>query len=58
VRPLLGFTWGFDIDSEGVLTVKPTKPLSPGEWQQHVPYLTGRFPAWRFAPMASADATA
>jgi hypothetical protein len=54
VRPLLGFAWGFDIDSQGVLTVKPTQPLAANEWEQHVPYLAERFPTWRFAPMVSA----
>jgi hypothetical protein len=55
VRPLLGFSWGFDIDSRGVLTVKPTRVLSTGYWEQHVPYLTDRFPGWRFAAMASPE---
>ena len=54
VRPLLGFSWGFDIDSRGVLAVKKTNPLSACEWEQHIPYLTDRFPAWQFAPMPSA----
>jgi hypothetical protein len=43
VRPLLGFSWGFDIDSVGALTVKPAKALSASDWEQHVPYLTDRF---------------
>ncbi|MDQ6816923.1 MAG: hypothetical protein M3018_05875, partial [Actinomycetota bacterium] len=54
VRPLIGFSWGFDIDSQSDLTVKPTKPLSTSDWEQHVHYLTEHFPTWRFAPMASA----
>jgi hypothetical protein len=54
VRPLLGFSWGFDIDSQSVLTVKPTKSLAGNEWEQHIPYLADRFPTWRFAAMASA----
>jgi hypothetical protein len=53
VRPLLGFSWGFEIDSQSVLTVKPLKSLSANDWGQHVPYLTERFPTWRFAPMTS-----
>lgn len=53
VRPLLGFSWGFDIDSQSVLTLKPTNLLSASDWEQHVPYLTDGFPTWRFAPMES-----
>lgn len=53
VRPLLGFSWGFEVDSRGVLAVKPVSALSPDGWEQHVPYLVGRFPAWRFAPMVA-----
>lgn len=53
VRPLLGFSWGFDIDLRGVLTVKLTQPLAASEWAHHVPYLAERFPSWRFAPMTS-----
>jgi hypothetical protein len=54
VRPLLGFSWGFDIDSQSAVTVKAPQALSAGDWEQHVPYLSERFPSWRFAPMASA----
>jgi hypothetical protein len=54
VRPLLGFSWGFEVDSQRVLTVKPLRPLSDSEWEQHVPHLTDRFPRWGFAPMATA----
>jgi hypothetical protein len=54
VRPLLGFSWGFDIDSQGVMRVQPVKPLSASDWERHIRYLTDRFPAWKFAPMASA----
>jgi hypothetical protein len=54
VRPLLGFSWGFHIDSQSALTVKPAGILEGNHWQQHVGYLAGRFPRWKFAPMASA----
>ena len=54
VRPLLGFSWGFNIDSQSALTVRPTKKLAGSDWQRHVPYLAARFHRWRFAPMASA----
>jgi hypothetical protein len=53
VRPLLGFSWGFDVDSQSVITVKPTTRLGAGDWAQHAPFLTARFPKWKFAPMAS-----
>jgi hypothetical protein len=51
VQPLLGFSWGFAIDSHGGLTVKQTQPLADTEWDQHVPYLAERFHAWRFSSM-------
>ncbi len=54
VQPLLGFSWGFDIDAQKVLAVKPTKALSASDWEQHIPYLSDRFPTWRFTTMASA----
>lgn len=54
VQPLLGFSWGFEIDEQGVVSVKPTRPLSGMDWEEHVPYLSDRFPTWRFAPMALA----
>jgi hypothetical protein len=54
VRPLLGFSWGFNIDSQSALSVKPTNMLADSDWRQHVPYLADRFPRWRFAPMACA----
>jgi hypothetical protein len=54
VRPVLGFSWGFEIDSQSVLAVKPTKQLAGSGWEQHIPYLADRFPNWRFAPMAPA----
>jgi hypothetical protein len=53
VRPLLGFSWGFDIDVHSVVTAKPLKSLSASEWEQHVPYLGDRFPTWGFASMTS-----
>jgi hypothetical protein len=54
VRPLLGFSWGFDIDRQDVLTIKTPRALSAVDWEQHVPYLSDCFPSWRFAPMAIA----
>jgi hypothetical protein len=54
VRPLLGFSWGFNIDSQSALSVKPTNMLADSDWRHHVPYLADRFPRWRFAPMACA----
>jgi hypothetical protein len=53
VRPLLGFSWGFDIDAGGALAVKPTKLLTAHDWELHVVYLTDRFPSWRFGAMSS-----
>jgi hypothetical protein len=49
IRAVLGFEWGFSkredrIDSFGL------KPLSAGDWIEHLPYLRGRFPAFSFAP--------
>jgi hypothetical protein len=50
VRPLCGFSWGFDINTQGALTVKPTEALSAADWEQHLAYLSDRFPNWRFVP--------
>jgi hypothetical protein len=54
VRPLLGFFWGFNIDSQSALTVQPGQILAGSDWQRHVAYLADRFPRWKFEPMARA----
>jgi hypothetical protein len=48
VRPLLGFSWGFDIDGAGQITVKPVECLTSGDWAEHLLYLGGQYPAWSF----------
>jgi hypothetical protein len=46
VKPLLGFSWGFDIDRAGSITIRPVGELSAETWNSHVPYLRGSYPDW------------
>ena len=52
VRPLLGFTWGFDVAS-GTVELRPASALPVESWDTHVPLLAARFRAWRFLPVSS-----
>ncbi len=45
---MLGFSWGFDVNEDGVVALKPLASLDFAEWQSHLPYLRDTYPAWRF----------
>lgn len=49
VVPLLGFSWGFEVDDEGAVTVRPVEPLDSADWASHVPYFERTYPEWTFA---------
>ncbi|MGW4221549.1 hypothetical protein ACWEJZ_31625 [Streptomyces bacillaris] len=48
VLPLAGFSWGFDITPDRSITLQPVRPLSPGNWDAHLPYLDTTYPRWSF----------
>jgi hypothetical protein len=48
VQPLLGFSWGFDIDRAARIRAKPVERLSPDHWAEHLAYLRRQFPGWSF----------
>ncbi|MFB7852821.1 hypothetical protein ACFC34_38210 [Streptomyces sp. NPDC056053] len=48
VLPLVGFSWGFNVDSDGLITLQPVQALSPGDWDAHLPYLGTSYPGWVF----------
>jgi hypothetical protein len=48
VVPLLGFSWGFEIELGGRITLLPERRLSAAEWAAHIPYLSARYPTWLF----------
>jgi hypothetical protein len=49
VVPLAGFAWGYHQQSptEG-LVLSPLRTLGPADWAAQRPYLTEKFPAWKF----------
>jgi hypothetical protein len=49
VVPLAAFEWGYDLDTEGSVALRPPTTLSLAEWQIHVPYLHKRYARWIFA---------
>ena len=51
VTPLLGFAWGFHIDSNGDVTLEPVTSLSDADWASHLPYLRSNYPEWQFTEM-------
>jgi hypothetical protein len=48
-RAVLGFCWGFSIRAHEILYIEP-RPLTPDEWNQHLPLLRREHPRWGFAP--------
>ncbi|MDH6707608.1 hypothetical protein P3T27_004345 [Kitasatospora sp. MAA19] len=48
VLPVVGFSWGFDIDATGHITFRPAKALTAVEWDGHLPYLSTCHSAWKF----------
>lgn len=49
VRAVLGFKWGFEKRGTEIDSFGP-EPLSPEDWDEHLPYLRQEFPAWKFLP--------
>ena len=47
VRPLAGFSWGFDMHSRHV-TLRPLKILTEDDWRDHLPVLRASYPRWIF----------
>ncbi|MFE5330538.1 hypothetical protein ACFRCG_29545 [Embleya sp. NPDC056575] len=50
VVPLVGFAWGFDIDTTGNITIHGPTPLPDTAWNGHLPLLRTHHRAWTFAP--------
>jgi hypothetical protein len=48
VSPLLGFSWGFEIDNEEGISLHPVRKLSKTAWSEHIPLLRRSYPTWRF----------
>lgn len=48
VVPLVGFAWGYSQDQEDRLQLSPVRLLGPHDWDGHRPYLTERYPTWKF----------
>jgi hypothetical protein len=48
VIPLLGFSWGFDIEAEGLILLRPIERLGGMDWSDHGPLLRRAFPTWKF----------
>jgi hypothetical protein len=48
IVPLMGFSWGFDIDEESRITLRPVVRLSADDWDAHLPYLRQSYPRWEF----------
>ncbi|MFG3139718.1 hypothetical protein ACGFZA_26375 [Streptomyces sp. NPDC048211] len=57
VLPLAGFSWGFDMDSGGRITLKSVQALSPGDWDAHLPFLGASCPGWAFDAWQPSPAT-
>jgi hypothetical protein len=48
VLPLAGFSWGFNIDSDGRITLQQVQSLTAVDWDAHLPYLGASHPGWVF----------
>lgn len=53
VVPLVGFSWGFDIDDGRVVTLHPVAELSPNEWNSHLETLRQTYSDWEFPETAT-----
>lgn len=51
VTPLLGFAWGFLVDDNGKVALKPVTSLTAADWEAHLPYLRDCYPEWQFTEM-------
>ncbi len=50
VLPLAAFSWGFDLDSTGHISLRPPQALAPADWGTHLPLLQASHPAWTIDP--------
>ncbi len=48
VKAIAAFAWGFDV-RDGDVRLRDPRPLVVDDWDQHVGYLSDRFPEWQFA---------
>jgi hypothetical protein len=48
VACLLGFSWGFDIDSKRTIALRPIDRLGATEWNRHLALLRRNYRTWRF----------
>ena len=49
VVPIVGFSWGFEIDSDRRILIRSAEPLARSEWSSHLPLLRRLYSTWRFA---------
>ncbi|MDA4132545.1 MAG: hypothetical protein OK454_05385 [Thaumarchaeota archaeon] len=52
---LLGFSWGFDVDSQSTIVLLPIAKLGPIEWDRHLAILRESYPTWRFGNAAESS---
>jgi len=48
VIPTFGFSWGFDLDDNEVLTLRPILPLETRDWNERIRVLRRSYPTWSF----------
>ncbi|WP_406280468.1 hypothetical protein [Embleya sp. NBC_00896] len=48
VVPLVGFSWGFDIDDAGEIVPRAARALTFQDWDAHEPFLSGHHRGWTF----------
>jgi hypothetical protein len=46
--PLVGFSWGFDIEQRRAIVLRPVERLSAADWNRHIPLLRRSYSTWRF----------
>lgn len=49
IRPLRGFTWGYEEDTDDGVTVLPLRKLDSASWDGNLPRLRDQCPGFRFA---------
>ncbi len=45
---LLGFSWGYEVDEDGEISILGPEPLSEADWATHLPALRRNHPRWTF----------
>lgn len=48
VTPVAGFSWGFDIDSRGKISLHHLARLTDPDWRGHLSVLQREYPTWQF----------